>query len=107
MKPPEGFEPAGNVEVQCDFGDIPEGFEKAPHVKMPRAPRGKLHLCQNCYKTGIGYVDTVCPACLNTLKHLAILRQEIGRVQPKALDMSLPVLFRSLWQAYRKLKKAA
>lgn len=98
-------EAAEGVAIQSDFGG--DEYEKAPKVKAPRAPQGQLRLCHSCYKTGVGYTDTCCPSCIASLHHLAVLRQEIGKKIPKALDMTLPALFRKLWEGYQRLSKKA
>lgn len=92
----QGFDPAVMID----------GYEQA-RVPKPRMLRGTVRLCKCCFKTGIEVVDTVCPGCLASTQQLAQLRVEIGRKVPAALTMSLPALFRALWQGYQKAKGMA
>lgn len=102
VKIPEGYEVATDPDTLSSepaaFA-VPEGYSRP---KKPAMLQGRERLCHSCYDKGIEVVDTVCPACIESLKQLGRLRVEIGRTYPKALELSLPALMRGLFKALVK-----
>lgn len=121
LKVPEGYEEQvsdskletqdssdGDSAGDNDSASDPNMFGKAPgyeRVKKPPMLRGKEYLCHNCYDKGLGFQDTVCPACLESLRQLTRIRMQIGQTYPKALELSLPKLMVSLFKALVKERK--
>ena len=78
-----------------------------PEIEARRPSKGRLLMCQGCYRAAIENVDHVCQRCLGDLNRLAKLDQEISKIFPKLSKLTMPETFEAIWKAYKKLRGVA